>query len=264
MGWSKRLSGSKAPLPSSSDGRAAQAEALGPRAGAAARLLVAAAATLLLGGQPAAPAQDGSDRAAPAPLRSELTFRLADHRNEHSTMGFSTDSWLTSTVTVQPQPDRQVRVEERGERGDSSVGVAQGYRSEVDRWSTVWTGTWTPGAGDQTGLVLELAGDTCARTVTRAGDAEETTPCPPVKTPVRLECRSTRLRLGPEHFTPDSARALHDVWDCRPDPGGAGAPRTPLPWVFGKDVCVEAAGRWEWQRTYRLCAPPGGSAAPQP
>lgn len=220
--------------------------------------LVLVPVLLAAGAAPAAPAPPAQPAAA-----GTLRFQRLDRENRHSTMGFSMDHWLRTEVVLERQPDDAVRVVDRGERGDSSADRTHGYSAEVERWRTTWTGTWQP-TPEGAALALRRQERTCRVTKRLDRTPDEQRPCRETETEVRLACRETTVRIGPDLLTPDAERRPEPAWECTPAGEDAAALDTPPPWIFGHTACVEATGARRATRLLRACQEPPPDEPPAP
>ncbi len=186
----------------------------------------------------------GAHAAETTSILPGVTFRVMAHDNMHTTgeggKGWSADDWHRSQVTLTQRGGGKVTIEDRGESGESSasMGGVGGYQAKVTRWTTTWGGAWTPRRGGAN-VKVALEQRRCETTETQLG-TETKTPCPEGPRELRLTCKPVRIQLDRDY--PDTPRtdARPAAWNCAAANRDASSFETPMPWVFGKNACIEA------------------------
>ena len=202
---------------------------------------------------------DPGETVSPVPDTAEtLTFEVGEAWNRHSDFG-ADGKRLFSQVSLSLHESGKARIEDDGKLKFSHLDKVYGYESKTTEWRNVWMGRWVL-TDDVMVIDLDLSTRECEKiTGGLEGEGEEKQECPPIQKKVKLECRTRIITLDPLLLTLAGVEAgesdeKRDAWVCHPKGKGTDMGGTPIPWIFGKDSCIEAgSGPSAMARSYGPC-----------
>jgi len=195
-------------------------------------------------------------------LEETFTFEVGVAWNRHHDFGADGMRHYTR-VTLMLYEGGKVRIEDEGKLKRSTLDNTYGYESETTEWSNVWMGTWAM-QGHVMVLELQLFGRGCEKVIAGLeGTPETMQECEKAPKDAVLECKSESITLDSVMISlaaeesgevVDESEQVVEAWLCHRKGKHNNMAGTPLSWVFGKGVCLEASsGPSSMARIYGPC-----------